>query len=50
MDKDDFKNGYFFLYSFFLEMVNNLNFIIKKNEGNMLGFWNYLGWKLGDDM
>lgn len=33
MDKDDFKNGYYFLYSFFLEMVNNSNFIIKKNEG-----------------
>lgn len=35
MDKDDPKNGHFFLYSLLPEMVNNPNFTIKKNEGNV---------------
>ncbi|XP_039359402.1 cadherin-8 isoform X2 [Mauremys reevesii] len=33
IDKDDPKNGHFFLYSLLPEMVNNPNFTIKKNEG-----------------
>ncbi|XP_053067350.1 cadherin-8 isoform X3 [Acinonyx jubatus] len=33
MDKDDPKNGHYFLYSLLPEMVNNPNFTIKKNEG-----------------
>ncbi|XP_032744053.1 cadherin-8 [Rattus rattus] len=36
MDKDDPKNGHFFLYSLLPEMVNNPNFTIKKNEDNSL--------------
>ncbi|XP_019361074.1 PREDICTED: cadherin-8 isoform X2 [Gavialis gangeticus] len=32
VDKDDPKNGHFFLYSLLPEMVNNPNFTIKKNE------------------
>ncbi|XP_005300631.1 cadherin-8 isoform X1 [Chrysemys picta bellii] len=36
IDKDDPKNGHFFLYSLLPEMVNNPNFTIKKNEGNTL--------------
>nr|KAF6409313.1 cadherin 8 [Rousettus aegyptiacus] len=32
MDKDDPKNGHYFLYSLLPEMVNNPNFTIKKNE------------------
>ncbi|KAF2981004.1 hypothetical protein EK904_002805 [Melospiza melodia maxima] len=34
VDKDDPKNGHYFLYSLLPEMVNNPNFTIKKNEGN----------------
>uniref|UniRef100_A0A8C8VEZ3 Cadherin 8 n=1 Tax=Pelusios castaneus TaxID=367368 RepID=A0A8C8VEZ3_9SAUR len=37
IDKDDPKNGHFFLYSLLPEMVNNPNFTIKKNEDNTLG-------------
>ncbi|NXS19271.1 CADH8 protein, partial [Mystacornis crossleyi] len=33
IDKDDPKNGHYFLYSLLPEMVNNPNFTIKKNEG-----------------
>lgn len=33
VDKDDPKNGHYFLYSLLPEMVNNPNFTIKKNEG-----------------
>ncbi|EPY78740.1 cadherin-8 [Camelus ferus] len=33
MDKDDPKNGHYFLYSLLPEMVNNPNFTIRKNEG-----------------
>ncbi|XP_052584067.1 cadherin-8 isoform X3 [Peromyscus californicus insignis] len=36
MDKDDPKNGHYFLYSLLPEMVNNPNFTIKKNEDNSL--------------
>ncbi|XP_007059311.1 cadherin-8 isoform X1 [Chelonia mydas] len=36
IDKDDPKNGHFFLYSLLPEMVNNPNFTIKKNEDNTL--------------
>lgn len=36
VDKDDPKNGHYFLYSLLPEMVNNPNFTIKKNEGK----WN----------
>ncbi|XP_031196887.1 cadherin-8 isoform X2 [Mastomys coucha] len=36
MDKDDPKNGHFFLYSLLPEMANNPNFTIKKNEDNSL--------------
>ncbi|XP_019361071.1 PREDICTED: cadherin-8 isoform X1 [Gavialis gangeticus] len=36
VDKDDPKNGHFFLYSLLPEMVNNPNFTIKKNEDNTL--------------
>lgn len=36
MDKDDPKNGHFFLYSLLPEMVNNPNFTIKKNEGKYI--------------
>uniref|UniRef100_A0A663M060 Cadherin 8 n=1 Tax=Athene cunicularia TaxID=194338 RepID=A0A663M060_ATHCN len=32
VDKDDPKNGHYFLYSLLPEMVNNPNFTIKKNE------------------
>ncbi|XP_075621623.1 cadherin-8 isoform X2 [Balearica regulorum gibbericeps] len=32
IDKDDPKNGHYFLYSLLPEMVNNPNFTIKKNE------------------
>ncbi|XP_067573977.1 cadherin-8 isoform X3 [Pseudorca crassidens] len=32
-DKDEPKNGHYFLYSLLPEMVNNPNFTIKKNEG-----------------
>ncbi|NXN83861.1 CADH8 protein, partial [Bombycilla garrulus] len=36
VDKDDPKNGHYFLYSLLPEMVNNPNFTIKKNEDNTL--------------
>ncbi|XP_003263177.1 cadherin-8 isoform X1 [Nomascus leucogenys] len=36
MDKDEPKNGHYFLYSLLPEMVNNPNFTIKKNEDNSL--------------
>ncbi|XP_075289710.1 cadherin-8 [Opisthocomus hoazin] len=36
IDKDDPKNGHYFLYSLLPEMVNNPNFTIKKNEDNTL--------------
>uniref|UniRef100_A0A286XPY4 Cadherin 8 n=1 Tax=Cavia porcellus TaxID=10141 RepID=A0A286XPY4_CAVPO len=36
MDKDDPKNGHYFLYSLLPEMANNPNFTIKKNEDNSL--------------
>ncbi|XP_074258226.1 cadherin-8 isoform X2 [Saimiri boliviensis] len=36
MDKDDPKNGHYFLYSLLPEMVNNPNFTIRKNEDNSL--------------
>lgn len=36
MDKDDPKNGHYFLYSLLPEMVNNPNFTIKKNEGKYM--------------
>lgn len=36
MDKDDPKNGHYFLYSLLPEMVNNPNFTIKKNEGKYI--------------
>ncbi|XP_053459240.1 cadherin-8 isoform X2 [Nycticebus coucang] len=36
LDKDDPKNGHYFLYSLLPEMVNNPNFTIKKNEDNSL--------------
>ncbi|XP_057609464.1 cadherin-8 isoform X3 [Chionomys nivalis] len=36
MDKDDPKNGHYFLYSLLPEMVNNPNFTIKKNEASFL--------------
>ncbi|XP_049642788.1 cadherin-8 [Suncus etruscus] len=36
MDKDDPKNGHYFLYSLLPEMVNNPNFTIMKNEDNSL--------------
>ncbi|XP_006878781.1 PREDICTED: cadherin-8 [Elephantulus edwardii] len=36
MDRDDPKNGHYFLYSLLPEMVNNPNFTIKKNEDNSL--------------
>ncbi|KAM7146502.1 cadherin-8 [Macrochelys suwanniensis] len=36
IDKDDPKNGHFFLYSLLPEMANNPNFTIKKNEDNTL--------------
>ncbi|ELW69834.1 Cadherin-8, partial [Tupaia chinensis] len=36
MDKDDPKNGHYFLYSLLPEMINNPNFTIKKNEDNSL--------------
>lgn len=36
MDKDDPKNGHYFLYSLLPEMVNNPNFTIKKNEGKSI--------------
>ncbi|XP_028908032.1 cadherin-8 isoform X1 [Ornithorhynchus anatinus] len=36
IDKDDPKNGHFFLYSLLPEMANNPNFTIKKNEDNSL--------------
>ncbi|XP_029059385.1 cadherin-8 isoform X2 [Monodon monoceros] len=35
-DKDEPKNGHYFLYSLLPEMVNNPNFTIKKNEDNSL--------------
>lgn len=38
MDKDDPKNGHYFLYSLLPEMVNNPNFTIKKNEGKYVDF------------
>lgn len=38
MDKDDPKNGHYFLYSLLPEMVNNPNFTIKKNEGKYVSF------------
>lgn len=38
MDKDDPKNGHYFLYSLLPEMVNNPNFTIKKNEGKRTSF------------
>lgn len=38
MDKDDPKNGHYFLYSLLPEMVNNPNFTIKKNEGKYVYF------------
>uniref|UniRef100_A0A8C9UUL3 Cadherin 8 n=1 Tax=Spermophilus dauricus TaxID=99837 RepID=A0A8C9UUL3_SPEDA len=40
MDKDDPKNGHYFLYSLLPEMVNNPNFTIKKNEGKCISFHN----------
>ncbi|XP_036897488.1 cadherin-8 [Sturnira hondurensis] len=36
MDKDEPKNGHYFLYSLLPEMANNPNFTIKKNEDNSL--------------
>ncbi|XP_062474254.1 cadherin-8 isoform X1 [Pezoporus occidentalis] len=36
VDKDDPKNGHYFLYSLLPEMANNPNFTIKKNEDNTL--------------
>lgn len=36
MDKDDPKNGHYFLYSLLPEMVNNPNFTIMKNEGKYI--------------
>ncbi|XP_009275589.1 PREDICTED: cadherin-8 isoform X2 [Aptenodytes forsteri] len=36
VDKDDPKNGHYFLYSLLPEMINNPNFTIKKNEDNTL--------------
>ncbi|XP_033613757.1 cadherin-8 isoform X2 [Fukomys damarensis] len=36
MDKDEAKNGHYFLYSLLPEMANNPNFTIKKNEDNSL--------------
>ncbi|NXJ36923.1 CADH8 protein, partial [Ciconia maguari] len=36
VDKDDPKNGHYFLFSLLPEMVNNPNFTIKKNEDNTL--------------
>ncbi|KAM6117971.1 cadherin-8 [Pterocles gutturalis] len=36
IDRDDPKNGHYFLYSLLPEMVNNPNFTIKKNEDNTL--------------
>ncbi|NXN34929.1 CADH8 protein, partial [Rhinoptilus africanus] len=36
IDKDDPKNGHYFLYSLLPEMANNPNFTIKKNEDNTL--------------
>ncbi|XP_058530750.1 cadherin-8 isoform X1 [Ochotona princeps] len=39
MDKDDPKNGHYFLYSLLPEMVNNPNFTIKKNEDNSLSIF-----------
>lgn len=35
-DKDEPKNGHYFLYSLLPEMVNNPNFTIKKNEGKYI--------------
>ncbi|XP_012868238.1 PREDICTED: cadherin-8 isoform X1 [Dipodomys ordii] len=35
-DKDEPKNGHYFLYSLLPEMANNPNFTIKKNEDNSL--------------
>ena len=36
MDKDEPKNGHYFLYSLLPEMANNPNFTIKKNEGKCI--------------
>lgn len=36
MDKDEPKNGHYFLYSLLPEMANNPNFTIKKNEGKYI--------------
>lgn len=50
MDKDDPKNGHYFLYSLLPEMVNNPNFTIKKNEGKYISFLHRVQYKLENRM
>lgn len=51
MDKDDPKNGHYFLYSLLPEMVNNPNFTIKKNEGKIYeASWNSIEYTVENRM